>query len=166
MNDSENVGEDPEEPRTPVGGEKNPASTEAFMRALDAFQKGMSANNPEQVEAAALSALQIAAEEAEKNPTPDLELRLQAREFEAHGDWPGAEACYRKVLAIQEATGNFGLIFKAHYDLSQLFLLVGDQERADASGQAATAAARQSDMFPLLVMALENQAFCALQRRS
>jgi tetratricopeptide (TPR) repeat protein len=68
------------------------------------------------------------------------------------------------VLAIREATGNFGLIFKAHYDLSHLFLLLGDIERADQAAQAAIVAARKADVFPVLMMALETRAICALRR--
>jgi tetratricopeptide (TPR) repeat protein len=137
---------------------------DALLRALEAFQQGVEANNTEQVEAAALVAMAAAAAEAEKNPTPELELKQEAGECEAHGDWAGAEACYRKVLALEQATGNGGAIFKAHYDLSRLFLLIGDLDKADAGARAATAAARLAKVFPVLAMALENQAICALRR--
>ena len=113
-------------PPTPAENERKSASMDALLRALEAFQQGVSANNSEQVEAAALNALGAAAEEAEKNPTPELELKQEAAECEAHGDWAGAEACCRKVLALEEAAGNGGLRCKAHYDLSRLFLLIGD----------------------------------------
>ena len=155
---------DPDNPPKPGAGGPNPASTDAFMRALEAFQKGDEANNPEQMEAAALKALELAAEEAEKNPSPSLVLKQEAGAREARGDWAGAEACYRKVLALEEATGNDGLICKAHYDLSRLFLLLGELDKAEASARAATAAVRQGGHFPLLVMALENEATCALRR--
>jgi len=95
---------------------------------------------------------------------PSLALKQEAAEHEARGDWVGAEACYRKVLASEEATGNPGLICKAHFDLSRLFLLIGDLGKAEASARAATAAARRAEVFPLLVMALENEATCALRR--
>jgi tetratricopeptide (TPR) repeat protein len=155
---------EPEDPRKPAGEESTPPRMDEFLRALDAYQQGMSDDNPEQVEAAAINALQLAMEEAEKNPTPALVLGMEAGECEARGDWAGAEACYRKVLALQDATGNFGLIFKAHYDLSRLFLLLGDLDRADLAAGAATSAARQANMFPVLMTALENQAYCALRR--
>jgi tetratricopeptide (TPR) repeat protein len=157
-------GENPDNPRGPAQSEGNSASMNALLRALEAFQRGVSANNAEQVEAAALDALAVAAEEAEQNPTPALQSKQEAAEREAHGDWAGAEACYRKVLALEELTGNAGLVCKAHYDLSRLFLLIGDLDRADACARAATAAARQANVFPVLVMALENQAMCALRR--
>jgi len=134
------------------------------MRALDAFQTGMLGNNPEQFEAAALEAFRVPLWEAEKNPAPELALGQEAGECEARADWAGAETCYRKVLSMQEATGNFGLIFKAHDDLRRLFMLVGDLAKAEACARAATAAARQTNLFPVQVMALENQAICALRR--
>ena len=105
-----------------------------------------------------------AAEQAEKNPTPQLVLKQEAGECEARGDWAGAEVRYRKVLALEQATGNDGAISKAHCDLSRLFLLVGDSKQADAYARAATAAARRAGVFPLLVMTLENLAGCALRR--
>jgi hypothetical protein len=161
--DPEHSNVEPEDPRKPAGEENNPPRMDEFMRALDAFQKGMSDDNPEQVEAAAVSAFQIVVEEAEKNPSPALVIGMEAGECEARGDWAGAEACHRKVLALQEATGNFGLIFKAHHDLSRLFLLLGDLQRADAAAGAATTAARQANLSAVLVMALENQASCSLR---
>jgi tetratricopeptide (TPR) repeat protein len=121
------------------------------------------ANNQEQIEAAALNALAIAAEAAENNPSPALLLKQEAHECEARGDWGGAEACYRKVLPVEEATGNAGLVCKAHYDLSRFFLLLGDLEKAGACARAATAAARKADVFPLLVMTLEQESICALR---
>jgi len=149
---------------SPSEPEPNSGSMDKFVRGLKAYQDGVSAGNAEQIEAAALDVLAAAAEQAEKNPTPQLTLRQEAGECEARGDWVGAEARYRKVLALEEATGNHGLITKAHLDLSKLFFLIGDLERADACAQAATAAARQAGVFPLLVMALENQVSCALAR--
>lgn len=162
---------DPESPNEKPDGQppfgesqRSSAPNEAFIRALEAYQKGVSANNTEQIEAAALDMLTQAARDAEKNPTPELALKCEAGERESRGDWVGAETCYRKVLALEEATGNAGLICKAHYDLSRLFLLVGDLERADACARAATAFGREVGIFPVLVMALENQALCGLRR--
>jgi tetratricopeptide (TPR) repeat protein len=164
MAEPEHSSENPETPLRPTEKGENTAPMEALMGAVAAFQKAMSANNAEQAEAAALSALAAAAEEAQVNPTPELTLKGEAGESEARGDWAGAETCYRKVLALEEAAGKAGLISKAHYDLSQLFQLIGDLEKADACARSATAAARQTDIFPVLVMALENQAMCALRR--
>ncbi len=134
------------------------------MRELGAFQQSAEAGNNEQMEASALAIFAAAAEDAEKNPTPQLTLKMEAGGCEGRGDWQGAEACYRKVLALEESTGNHGAISKVHYDLSNLFFLLGDLEKADAWARTATAVARQSGIFTLLVMALGQQASCALAR--
>jgi tetratricopeptide (TPR) repeat protein len=162
---SENTDEDQDHPRAPRKGGPNSDSSDAITRALEAYQQGVAANNAEQVNAAAFDVLVAAAEETERHPTPQLKLQELARDCEARGDWAEAEACYHKVLALEEATGNSGLISKAHYDLSRFFLLIGDLEKADACAKAATAAARQCGVFPVLVMALEHQAICSLRRR-
>jgi tetratricopeptide (TPR) repeat protein len=164
MADPENSNKGFDNPLVPPKNEPNSLSMDAFKRALKGYEQGALGNNIEQMEAAALSALALAVEEAEQHPTPELELQQAAHECESHGDWAGAEACRRKVLTLQEAKGNSGLISKAHYDLSRLFLLVGDLEKAEACARAATTAARQTGIFPILVMSLENQALCALRR--
>ena len=108
--------------------------------------------------------MHFAVAESERNPTLEFESAKEACECEARGDWIGAEAAYRKRQALQEATVNFGLIWKAHRDLSQLFLLIGDLDQADQVGNMATEAARRTDLFPLKVMALEDHARRALRR--
>jgi hypothetical protein len=42
----------------------------------------------------------------EKPNPPQLTLQLEAHDCNARGDWASAEACYRKVLALEEASGN------------------------------------------------------------
>jgi len=140
------------------------APMKEFRQAIEDFQEGAETKNAQQMEAAAVRALAVAADLAEKNPTPDLALKLEAGECETRGDWAGAENRYRQVLAFVEAEGNAGRISKAHYDLSRLFLLLGDLDKAETSVKAAIAAARLARIFPLLVMALDLQAACALRR--
>jgi tetratricopeptide (TPR) repeat protein len=148
----------------PSGAQPDQAFMEEFGRSLQAYQKALSDRNHEQVEAAALEILATAAEHAEKHPTPQLTLQQEASTCLARGDWTGAESCYRQVLALEEPTANFSAITKAHWDLSNLFFLLGNFEKASQSAQAATAAARPAAISVLLVMALENQASCALAR--
>jgi tetratricopeptide (TPR) repeat protein len=156
--------EPPANPPKPAENPENSAPPEGFLRAIEAYRDGATTNNKQQMEAAALNALLLAAEAAQKNPSPSILLKQEAAECETRGDWAGAETCRRKVLAAEEATGKAALVSKAHQDLSRLFLLLGDLEQAAASAQAATAAARQADLFPVLVMALENEVVCALRR--
>jgi tetratricopeptide (TPR) repeat protein len=135
-----------------------------FLRAIEAYQKGAEADDSGQMDAAAWKALEIAMEAAEKNPTPPILLKQEAAEHEGRGNWPAAEACYRKALALDEETGHPGLVCQAHLALSQLFLLLGDVDRAEASANAAAASARKDNNTVLLCMTLENQAHCALRR--
>lgn len=97
-------------------------------------------------------------------PTPELQLAEMSGGFLRAGDWAGAEAAYRKILAIQQQTGNAGLVAKPQMDLSQLFCLSGRLDEAWDFACAATSSARQTGLYPLLAMALRNKAFCALAR--
>ena len=77
----------------------------------------------------------LAAEHAGKNPTPELSLREEACECEARRDWAGAEAIYRKLLAMAESSDHaphakFGRIHKAQRELCSLFLLQGQYAMA------------------------------------
>jgi tetratricopeptide (TPR) repeat protein len=164
MTASNAAGENPGDPNTSEKTENISGPPKAFLEAIEAFQKGAAAGNSEQMEAAALNALAVAAEEEVRNPTPSVTLKTEAGECMAQGDWAGAEAKYRNVLALEEASGNHGLIFKAHYDLSRLFNLLGDLERAFVWARTATDEARKAHCFPVLVMGLVNQANCALKR--
>ena len=135
-----------------------------FLQAINSFQQATDSNNTEQMEAAALAALEIGMAEAEKNPAPKILLRHEAAECAARGNWSATEACYRKLLTLEEADGNAGLIAKVHLDLSRLFFLRGDLDCAEASAKAATCAARDADNSPMLCVMLENQVLCALHR--
>jgi tetratricopeptide (TPR) repeat protein len=135
-----------------------------FIQALQAFQKASEGNNTEQMEAAALNAMAMAVQEAQKNPTPQMLLKQEAVECEARGDWQAAESCYRRILPLEEATGNALLISKAHQDLSRFFFLLDDLDRAEASAKSATASARLADNSTMLCVMLENDVHCALRR--
>jgi hypothetical protein len=105
----------------------------------------------------------FAADEAEKNPTPDLLLMQTADECEARGDWVGAEKARQEVLVLQERSGNLGLIAKAHLDLSGFWSLLGKSDAARTAALAATAAARRAELDVLISMTLGNEAECALK---
>jgi hypothetical protein len=151
----------PGEPNSP--GE--PATDQPFMKQFEEkilnYARATEAGKPEEAMGAAMEAFIMAAEEAARNPTPSLLAKQEAAECESRCDWAGAEAVYRKVLPLEEATGNFGLIAKAQMDLSRLLRVVGRLAEAWEFAGAATDSARRAQIFPVLVMALENQAFCA-----
>jgi len=67
------------------GNQRRPAPNQAIMRALDGYQQGVSLNNTEQIEAAALDLLILAGPDAEENPTPELLLKSEAVDCEAPG---------------------------------------------------------------------------------
>src|SRR4051812_24969962 len=166
MIDQPDDGKNPAQPATPPvepKSELDPEFLKTFTSAIEDCQKAMSGDNQEQIEASSFRLLMLAAEEAEKNPTPSLTLKKEASECEGRGDWAGAEAKRREVLALEQASGNAGLICGANRDLSNLFLLRGDLEKAAEFGRAATAAAQQSDISSLQAMALQEEAICALR---
>ena len=135
-----------------------------FGQALQSYASSSTAGNAEQAEAAAIQALSLAGEQALRNPTPELELGREADVLESKGDWAGAEATRRKILVLEESSGQAVAVAKAQMDLSRLLRLVGRWSEAQQHAQAATACARQTGLFPVLMMALENEAHSALGR--
>ena len=105
----------------------------------------------------------VATQEAVNHPTPELLLCGEANECESNGDWAGAEGAYLKLVQLRENSGNFGLIMKPLLDLSRLYCHTGNMEAAWKYAQAATAAARKADVYPIMVVALENEASVALE---
>jgi hypothetical protein len=155
-------------PENPSQGQSAEGTDQPFLkefeRAIQSFAEATEAGKPEEAHQAALNALMMAAAEAAKNPTPDLELAEKAGECENAGDWAAAEAAYRQLIAMREQSGNPGLIAKAQMDLSRLLRLLGRLDQAWELASAASASARATEVSPLIAMALENQALCALDR--
>lgn len=135
-----------------------------FEEVIRSYADAVTQDRQEAAQAAAMQALLMAGEEALRNPTPNLLLKQEAQDCEARGDWMAAEAAYRKVLALEERSGNFGMIAKAHLDLSRLLRVLGRLEEACQSASQATVAAHSAQIFPLLVRTLESQAYCALDK--
>ena len=151
-----------EQPSPPDGTSKGPDA--AFLSAILAFQKAATGKNAEQAEAAAWDALRLAAERAENDPSPLMRLTRKAGECEANGDWAGAEAAYREALSSLEAAEQPVLMVKAHVDLSRLFGLLGQWDKASDCARVATAIARRTDIPWVQVLALRAEATCALAR--
>jgi hypothetical protein len=104
----------------------------------------------------------LVVEAALRNPSPDVQLMIEADDLESKGRWPEAEAMHRKVLALEESSGNFGMIAKAQMDLCSLLLQVGRIDEAWRLSVAATASARRTEMSLVIVMALLYETSCAL----
>ncbi len=161
---------DPHDPGNaiPRKHETDPAFIAEFTQVIAAYGKAASTGQAEQAEAAALHMLNLASEEAQRNPSPELLLTEQARAFEARGDWADAEATHRQLLAMVELSDSaphskYGQICKTHSNLGSLLLLRGEYSKARESAAAAIAAARRTDLWPLLLRALELDISCALR---
>src|SRR5947207_9669274 len=149
-------------PSEPNSSEPNPEFMQEFQKKIEAYAAAAEAGDQNAASQAAFAALAMAGMEAINNPIPEILLGQEAQEHEAAQNWAGAEAAYRKLLALHEASGNPRLIVKPHIDLSRLFRLQNRQEEAWEQACAASEVGRKADMFMLLTMALDNEADCAL----
>lgn len=151
-------------PRSASGALPDPQFLGEFAKVIESWAKATTAGETEEAESAAMQAFSLACEEACKNPRPSLLLNQEANDLERKGDWSEAEAVRRKILVLEESTGDFGLIAKAQMDLSAFFRLLGRLDEASQFACAATASARRTNLFPLVVMALVCEVRCALER--
>jgi tetratricopeptide (TPR) repeat protein len=142
----------------------DPGFMKEFEKVIKRYAEAASDGRAEEAQNAAMQALMMASEDAVKNPTPNLLLKKEAHSCETQGDWAAAEAAYRKALALEESSGNLGMIAKAHMDLCRLLRVLGRLDEARQFACEATAAARRTQIFPVLSMALDLQAHCALDR--
>ncbi len=159
-----NDSEIPAEGQTAAPAAQNAEFMKEFERTIAAYGQAIEAGNVQAAEGAAIQALMLAGAEALRNPTPALQLKQEAGECESRRDWAGAEAAYRKVLVLEEASGILGPIAKAQMDLARLLRRVGRLDEAWQFAQAATGSARRANVFPVLVMALEGEVACALAK--
>jgi tetratricopeptide (TPR) repeat protein len=143
----------------------DPQFMKEFEKAIQTYSDAVAAERPDEAQNAAMQALFLASQEAIRNPTPSLLLKEKASDCEEKGDWVGAEAAYREVLALEESLDNFAMIAKAHMDLSRLLRLLGRLEEAWQFACQATASARRATVFPVLVMMLTNELLCDLDLR-
>jgi len=156
------------DPRSPIQKQfstdaaPDPQFMREFQEAINSWAEATSAGKTQEAHNVAMQVLLMAGEEALKNPSSSLLLQQEADDLEHKGDWLGAETVRRKVLALEEASGDFGT--KAQLDLCQLLRVVGRSDESWQFAVAATASARRTEMFPLIYMALENEARCALDR--
>lgn len=135
-----------------------------FEQAILSYAEAVKGDRPEEAQQAAMQALLMAGEEALRNPTPSIRLAEEAANCADKGDWVSAEAAYRKRLALQESEGNFGIIAKAQMDLCRLLRLLGRLDESWQFSRQATASARRANIFPVLVMALDIESLCSLDR--
>jgi tetratricopeptide (TPR) repeat protein len=138
-----------------------PAIESLFSEYSEALEEGRTTD----AENVAVEVLALASRHVADQPSPDLALRTEATRSEDEADWAGAEKAYRQILALPEAASNHFLRYHAHADLSALYGLLGRSHEALEEARAGTAAARCEELRPLLGMALEAQACCALRSK-
>jgi tetratricopeptide (TPR) repeat protein len=133
-----------------------------FGRLIQAFHQAQERGEVEKAEALGVQCLLLASKVAEEEPSESLRLVEEACDHENAAQWEQAEEAHRSALALAEAAGNPAMIFKAHDDLSNLYIMRNMPDQALEEAQAALGAARKVYMLPLLTMALEGLAGCYL----
>lgn len=137
---------------------------EEAERILNEYQEASEAEDPQAIEAAALSMLEHASEQATEEPNAYLQAAEAAANFANAGDWSNAEATYQQALTIAESQNLPGRIFKAYEDLSQLYSLLNREEEALAAAYLALEAAKNSEITHLHAMALQGIGICLLRQ--
>jgi tetratricopeptide (TPR) repeat protein len=161
------VNDDPQNPanqRASPNAATDPQAMKQFETLINSWAEATMADKDEEANAAAMEVLLQCAEEALRNPTPSVLLHQEADELESKHNWTEAETVRRKILGLDETMENVGILAKAQMDLSGLLRLLGRTEEAAQFASAATASARRADVFPVLVMALECESWCALEQ--
>jgi hypothetical protein len=105
-------------------GSFGPEFMEKLQGTIKSYAEAMTADQAEEADRAAAAELMMAAAGAIAHPTPDLQVAEEAANSLRAGDWVRAEEAYRKLLTMQEQTGNPGLQAKPQMDLSRLFCLI------------------------------------------
>jgi hypothetical protein len=134
-----------------------------FERLMGTYTEALEAGRTEDAEAALMEFFALVAQHTPDEPSPELELLDEAARCEGAADWGGAEATYRKLLALAEKEDNAAMQYRAHESLARLNGLLGQHGAALDEARAAVAAARRADLAPLLCMALDGQAVSALR---
>ena len=155
---------DPGDPPSCSSGDRDPQFKKEFEETIQAWADATNAGKTEEAQNVAMQLLMMVGEDALRNPTPSLLLKQEADDLETKGDWTAAEAVRRKILDLEESSGNFGMIAKAQMDLCLLLRLFGRLDEAGHFASAASLSARRSDVIPLVVMVLECEALCALDQ--
>jgi tetratricopeptide (TPR) repeat protein len=127
-----------------------------FKQLLQAYHKAMQRGDIQEAEAIGVECLLLASDEAEDNPSADLQLKMEAHDHENAADWSQAEAAYRQALELAQTQKQDAMIYKAHADLSNLYSLLDQKDRALEESTGAVEAARRTDMVPLFGMALQS----------
>lgn len=147
----------------PLGPDSTkPEEAARFAGLIGIYEDALRENRTEDAENAMLEILELAAEWADNDHSPEIRLKEEATHCENRGDWEGAEAAYRRMVALADAGPHPLQQCRDRYELAVFLTLVGRNEEALREAQVAAAFARQVDLRPLIAMALECVANCAL----
>jgi tetratricopeptide (TPR) repeat protein len=98
-----------------------------------------------------------------KTEEPLLVYGMEARRREAEGDWPGAEAAYRKILSASDKPLDPDRAPSAHAGLSQLYAFLGNDAGALREAEIALEIARCQENTIILVQALARVSECRIR---
>lgn len=138
--------------------EPNPIQAE-FLRVLESLHEAQERDDIEEVESLGMRLLLLAAE-APPPQSESMRLNGEAHEHEAAGRWDEAEVSYRAAIAAAQAENNPTMQFKYQDNLSRLHIMRGNLQEALRESQAALSAARESEISPLIILALEDLGRC------
>ncbi len=77
-----------------------PEPLQPVQEQVEAYAAAVETGDTDRADKAALAMLALAGAEAANHPTPELLLAVEAETCESAADWAGAEAAYRKLLAM------------------------------------------------------------------
>lgn len=140
-----------------------PEFQKKFQEAIADWADATKGKDAEAAQAAAMEVLMLAAEEAERNPSPSLQLQQEADDLEEKCQWVEAERVRRQFLNMAEAEGNHGMIAKAQLDLSYNLRVRARMQEALEWVVAATESARRTKISTLTAMMLDAWAWCLLE---
>ncbi len=132
---------------------------ERFEALIPLFHGCLRAGKMERADALSVAAMALVAEMLELRDDPQLRLFEHASECKAAGDWAGAEAAYRKALAVAQQPVDR---IQPHRKLMALYLLLGTTAEALEEARLETVAAREYAMDLLTSEGLAHQAECLL----
>jgi tetratricopeptide (TPR) repeat protein len=134
-----------------------------LARLLEEHRQAMDSGRFQDAQAMVPDLFSLAEQWSEQNPSVDHDLTLKADDCQERGDWEGAVAAHRAVLAIQDL--NPMRCCSAHGELRSLFRLLNRNDEALLAAQSAVTAARQADSEFLLAGSLQALAVCLMDRQ-
>lgn len=145
---------------------KGDGAEDKFVQLLQEHEQATAEGRHQDANILSMRIMAFAASHAPAEPSSASLARDEAQRCEAAADWKGAEVAYRQALTLAEQEGDHSSQFRTHYDLGELYSLLGQDELAFQEAQQATRSARRTEMTPLILRALEVQGSKALRLKN